>query len=134
MLRKRVLRVKDQGGARPRSAKGMRMFKVSGRVAVAIVVGVAAFSGASGASAAEFSTVVRQILDNQTDGPLTEMDSDKRAEMTSCVIDTLQGLPSGLQRRIVEAGDLEAQEDEFGKVVDAEMSPASFNAPARVST
>jgi hypothetical protein len=70
------------------------------------------------ASAADFPTVVRNILNHQSDGPLAEMEPDRRAEMTSCVIDTLGALPSGLKRRIVEAGSLEDQEHEFGRVVD----------------
>jgi hypothetical protein len=75
---------------------------------------------ATPAFATEFPTVVRAILDNQTDGPLTEMDADTRSKMTGCVIDTLSALPSGLQKKIVEAGDLNAQEHAFGEVVDAD--------------
>ena len=70
------------------------------------------------AVAADFPTVVRAILDNQTDGPLTEMDADKRARMTDCVIETLAALPSGLKDKIVEGKDLEEQEHRFGQVVD----------------
>jgi hypothetical protein len=70
------------------------------------------------AHAQDFPTVVRAILDSQTDGPLAEMEADRRGRMTDCVIQTLGALPSGLQRKIVEAGDLNAQEHEFGRVVD----------------
>ncbi len=79
-----------------------------------------AFLIAQSAVAANFPTVVRSILDHQTDGPLTEMDSNKRAEMTDCVIQTLSALPEGLQRKIVEGKDLEEQEHLFGEVVDAD--------------
>lgn len=75
---------------------------------------------AAPASAAEFPSVVRAILDYQTDGPLAEMNPAKRAQMTACVIDTLAALPSGLKRRIVEGKDLEDQERRFGQVVDAD--------------
>jgi hypothetical protein len=75
---------------------------------------------ATPAAAADFPTVVRSILDHQTDGPLTEMDADKRAEMTNCVIQTLSALPAGLQRKIAEGKDLEEQEHLFGQVVDAD--------------
>jgi hypothetical protein len=70
------------------------------------------------AVAADFSTVVRAILDHQTDGPLAEMGADKRAKMTDCVIETLAALPSGLKKKIVEGKDLEEQEHRFGQVVD----------------
>ena len=75
---------------------------------------------APAALAADFPTVVRSILDHQADGPLTEMDASKRAEMTDCVIQTLSALPEGLQRKIVEGKDLEEQEHLFGQVVDAD--------------
>ena len=75
---------------------------------------------AAPAAAADFPSVVRAILDSQTDGPLTEMDASKRAEMTDCVIQTLSALPEGLQREIVEGKDLEEQEHAFGRVVDAD--------------
>lgn len=68
----------------------------------------------------DFPTVVRAILDHQTDGPLAEMDADKPARMTDCVIETLSALPSGLQKKIVEGKDLEEQEHLFGQVVDAD--------------
>jgi hypothetical protein len=75
---------------------------------------------ATPAFASDFPTVVRAILDRQTDGPLAEMEPDQRSKMTGCVIDTLSALPSGLQKKVVEAGDIEAQEDAFGEVVDAD--------------
>jgi hypothetical protein len=70
------------------------------------------------AAAADFPSIVRAILDSQTDGPLAEMDADKRGRMTDCVIDTLGALPDGLKRKIVEGKDLEEQEHLFGEVVD----------------
>ena len=72
------------------------------------------------AAAADFPTVVRAILDHQTDGPLTEMDADKRAEMTDCVVQTLAAVPEGLQRKIVEGKDVEEQEHLFGQMMDAD--------------
>ena len=79
---------------------------------------IASLLSAAPAVAADFSTVVRAILDHQTDGPLTEMDADKRGKMTDCVIETLAALPSGLQQKIVEGKDIEEQEHLFGQVVD----------------
>ncbi len=72
------------------------------------------------ASADDFPTVVRSILNHQTDGPLAQMEPDRRSRMTSCVVEALGALPSGLKRKIVEAGDFDAQEHAFGQVVDAD--------------
>jgi len=83
---------------------------------------VAALLSAAPAAAADFPTVVRAILDHQSDGPLAEMDSERRGRMTDCVIDTLAALPSGLKRQIVEGKDLEEQEHSFGRVVDADRA------------
>lgn len=92
------------------------MSKTSNRLAYLGVA--AALLLAAPASAADFPTVVRSILDHQTEGPLTEMDADRRGKMTDCVIDTLSALPDGLKRKIVEGKDLEEQEHFFGQVVD----------------
>lgn len=73
---------------------------------------------ASPAMAAEFPDVVRSILGRQTDGPLAEMAADKRAAMTDCVVTTLDALPAGKKRFIVEGASLDEQEDRFGKTVD----------------
>ena len=75
-------------------------------------------AAAAPATAADFNAVVRAILDHQTDGPLADMEAPRRAKMTSCVVETLQALPSGFKRKIVEAGNLDAQEHAFGQVVD----------------
>ena len=75
---------------------------------------------ATAASADDFPKIVRTILDRQTDGPLAQMDSKRRSRMTDCVVDTLGDLPPGSKRKIVEAGNLEAQEHAFGQVVDEE--------------
>lgn len=75
---------------------------------------------AAPAAAADFPTVVRAILDHQSEGPLTEMDGATRKKMTDCVVTTLDALPSGLKRKITEGRTLEDQEHAFGQVVDAE--------------
>jgi len=85
-------------------------YKIAGSFAILLL--------ATPAGAADFPTVVRSILDRQTDGPLSEMDAAKRLEMTDCVIQTLSALPEGQQRKIVEGKDLEEQEHLFGQVVD----------------
>jgi hypothetical protein len=92
----------------------------SNRFAFSGIVAAALLFSPGPASSADFPTVVRSILDRQTDGPLSEMEPDRRTKMTACVVDTLGDLPSGLQRKIVDAGDIEAQEHAFGQVVDAD--------------
>lgn len=87
------------------------------RLSIRTVV-LVSFVLAAPAAAADFPTVVRAILDKQSDGPLAEMDADKRGRMTDCVIETLGELPSGLKKKIVEGKDLEEQEHLFGQVVD----------------
>jgi len=77
-----------------------------------------ALSAGPAAAATDFASVVRAILDHQTDGPLTEMKPNQRARMTDCVIDTLSALPSGAKRKIVSGRNIEEQEHLFGQVVD----------------
>ena len=67
--------------------------------------------------AADFPRVVRSILDSQTTGRLATMDAGKRLRMTDCVIATLNGLPNGKKRYIVEGASLDEQEHRFGEVV-----------------
>jgi hypothetical protein len=88
------------------------------RPATVLTLLVAILAGATAANAAEFPTVVRAILDSQTTGRLAAMSPDKRVRMTDCVIATLNGLPSGKKRYIVEGKNLDEQEDRFGQVVD----------------
>ena len=57
------------------------------------------------AAAASFPSVVRSILDAQTDGRLAKMGAEQRARMTDCVIATLNGLPNGKKRYIVEGAN-----------------------------
>lgn len=74
------------------------------------------------ASAASFPTVVRAVLDSQTDGRLAKMGRDQRARMTDCVIATLNGLPGGKKRYIVEGASLDEQQDRFGEVVEEDRA------------
>jgi hypothetical protein len=72
--------------------------------------------------AASFPSVVRNILDSQTDGRLAKMGPDQRARMTDCVIATLAGLPGGKKRYIVEGATLDEQQDRFGEVVQEDRA------------
>jgi hypothetical protein len=69
-------------------------------------------------AATSFNSVVKAILDSRTDGPLAEMDANKRGRMTTCVIQTLQALPSGQKRKSAEGKNLSEQARIFGQVVD----------------
>jgi hypothetical protein len=77
---------------------------------------------ATPAAAASFPTVVRNILDAQTDGRLAKMGRDQRARMTDCVIATLAGLPGGKKRYITEGATLDEQQDRFGEVVQEDRA------------
>jgi hypothetical protein len=61
--------------------------------------------------------VVKAVLDGQTDGRLASMDAGQRAEMTSCVIAALAGLPNGKKRYIAEGANFAEQQHRFGEVV-----------------
>ncbi len=88
------------------------------RTAAAMIsLGAALLGGAAVAAADDFSKVVRQILDSQTTGPLSEMDTATRSAMTDCVVTTLQGLPKGIKRFVVEGQNFGEQTERFGKVV-----------------
>jgi hypothetical protein len=77
---------------------------------------------ATPATAASFPSVVRNVLDSQTDGRLAKMGRDQRARMTDCVIATLAGLPGGKKRYIAEGATLDEQQDRFGEVVQEDRA------------
>lgn len=74
--------------------------------------------GAPAEAARDFNSVVKAILDSRTDGPLAEMDGNKRSRMTTCVIQALQPLPAGYKKKIVDGKNLQEQAHIFGQVVD----------------
>jgi hypothetical protein len=82
------------------------------------ILTIALLFGGTALAANDFPTVVRAILESQTDGPLSQMPPRTRSSVIDCVVATLDGLPSGRKRFIVEGGDFEEQEDRFGQVVD----------------
>jgi hypothetical protein len=85
----------------------------------AIVLTASTFLGgpAPALAADDFPSVVEEILDGQTDGPLAQMGPAKRRTMTECVIDALAPLARGKKRYVVEGADFEEREQRFGKVV-----------------
>ena len=95
------------------------MFRIHFSIPAAIV---ASLLLATPAAAASFPSVVRSILDAQTDGRLAKMGRDQRARMTDCVIATLAGLPGGKKRYITEGANLDEQEHRFGEVVQEDRA------------
>lgn len=77
---------------------------------------------AGAAAAADFPSVVRKVLDSQTDGRLASMGAEQRARMTDCVVSTLSGLPGGRKRYVVEGASLDEQEHRFGEVVNEDRA------------
>ena len=88
----------------------------------AIVLSALAIGAIPAASAASFPSVVRAVLDGQSDGRLASMDTGQRAQMTDCVISTLAGLPSGKKRYIAEGASFDEQEHRFGEVVQEDRA------------
>ena len=88
----------------------------------AVVLAALAIGAPPAASAASFPTVVRAVLDAQTDGRLAGMPAGQRGEMTDCVISTLAGLPGGKKKYIAEGGSLDEQTDRFGEVVQEDRA------------
>ena len=98
------------------------MTKILSRSSIMALVAALPLAGAPEAQAASFPTVVRQVLDSQTDGRLARMGPDQRSRMTDCVISALSGLPNGRKRYIVEGSTLDEQQDRFGEVVEADRA------------
>lgn len=96
------------------------MNKTSYRIGLLGIATAAFLAPVAPSTAADFNSVVKAILDSRTDGPLAEMDANKRAKMTTCVIEALQPLPSGSKKKIVEGKNLSEQAHAFGLVVDAD--------------
>jgi hypothetical protein len=100
--------------------RGHLMFRI--RLSPQAIVLALLALGAPPASAASFPTVVRAVLDAQTDGRLAGMSTGQRGEMTDCVISTLAGLPGGKKKYIAEGASLDEQTDRFGEVVQEDRA------------
>jgi len=84
-----------------------------------LTLGLAIAAGllAAPASAADFPTVVAQILSSQTTGALAKMDPARKQEMIACVNGVVAGMPAGRRREIAAAPTLDEQEHLFGVAV-----------------
>jgi len=80
-------------------------------------LGPAVPAGISAAAAADFPTVVTNILNAQSDGALAKMGAAQKGRMIACVNRVLEALPGGKKRFVVEGASLDDQEHRFGQVV-----------------
>jgi hypothetical protein len=86
--------------------------------AAVLVVGLIAPAVSSSAqAAADFPSTVAEILNGQTDGPMSRMSPEKKNAMIQCVNGVLTGLPNGQKRYVLEGTDFQDREKRFGKVV-----------------
>jgi hypothetical protein len=76
-----------------------------------------ALIGATPTSAADFPTVVANILNAQTDSRLASLDAARKQQMVDCVNGVLSKLPNGKKRFVVEGASFAEQESRFGQVV-----------------
>jgi len=88
---------------------------VAGSIAAALAVPQVA-------AAADFPSVVTQILMSQTSGAMSRMSDTKKRLMIACVIKSLQGVPNPRKQYVAEAANLDEQEDRFGEVVMADRA------------
>jgi hypothetical protein len=83
---------------------------------------VAALALPPTAAAADFPSVVTQILMSQTTGAMSRMSETKKRLMITCVIKSLQGVPNPKKRYVTEGANLDEQEHRFGEVVMADRA------------
>lgn len=86
-------------------------------VAAAALLSAGSLPGAPVAVAADFPTVVANILNSQKDGRIANLDPATKQQMVTCVNGVLTKLPNGKKRFVLEGATLGDQEDRFGKVV-----------------
>ncbi len=85
--------------------------------AAVLVFGLIAPTVSSAEAAADFPSTVAEILNGQTDGPMSRMNPQKKSAMIQCVNGVLAGLPNGQKRYVLEGTDFQDREQRFGKVV-----------------
>jgi hypothetical protein len=71
----------------------------------------------SPAPAADFPSIVANVLNSQTDGRIAKLDPATKQQMVNCVNGVLAGLPNGKKKFVVEGANFDEQESRFGKVV-----------------
>jgi hypothetical protein len=91
--------------------------KASSAAVLAGAAGVLFLSGIVPVLAADFPTVVANILLSQTDGRISTLDPARKQQMVAWVDGVLVRLPNGKKRFVVEGATFDEQENRFGKVV-----------------
>ena len=84
---------------------------------VAIYAAALCFAQTVSWAASDFPTAVSEILNNQTDGPISEMQGDKKQAMIDCVNGVLADLPDLSKNYILKGASYEERESRFGQVV-----------------
>lgn len=95
----------------PANELGSVLFSVSIAAAALFLVSI------SPATAADFPTVVANILNSQSDGRIAKLDPATKQEMVNCVNRVLAGLPNGKKKFVAEGASFDEQENRFGRVV-----------------
>lgn len=85
--------------------------------AAAVAAFVSAGLHAPSAAAADFQSVVAQVLQGQQTGPVSKLPADRKLELIACVNQVLTDLPNGKKRFVVEAASFDEMQDRFGDVV-----------------
>lgn len=86
------------------------------RAAIALAV-LGLFQVPTASLAADFPTVVEEILRSQTEGLISELEEEAKSALIACVKKVLEGLPNGQKRYVVQGETFEERERRFGKVV-----------------
>ena len=92
------------------------------RMGVMLGLVVMTLAAPQNAAAADFPSVVTQILMSQSTGAMSRMSETKKRLMIACVIKSLQGVPNPRKRYVVEGANLDEQEHRFGEVVMADRA------------
>lgn len=85
--------------------------------AAVIAVLASATLHAPQAAAADFQSVVAEVLRGQQTGPVSKLPAERKLELIACVNQVLTDLPNGKKRFVVEAVSFDEMQDRFGKVV-----------------
>jgi hypothetical protein len=97
-----------------RKTRGIRVYQRATMLSAALAIAIS-----TPTLAADFPTVVANILNNQTDNRISRMGSAQKQEMIACVNAVLTKLPNGRKRYVVEGATFDEQQDRFGEVVQA---------------
>lgn len=86
--------------------------------AVVFVLSAGFTQAAAEAQSSKFSQVVEDILRHQTDGPISEMEGEKKQAMIDCVNGVLADLSDLNKNYILKGSSYEEREHRFGEVLN----------------